>query len=61
MEIIVLMIGVAFVALLVLRPAPRTQVIYVPLAVETERGGLGCLPVLVLAGLALLVLLALNG
>jgi hypothetical protein len=51
-----LIVGIsAVVALLLLRPAPQTQVIYVPLAVEDERGGLGCLPLLVVGVLALLV------
>jgi len=53
-----LIIGIiVVVALLLLRPAPQTQVIYVPLAVAEPRGGLGCLPLLVVGVLALLVIM----
>jgi hypothetical protein len=57
-----LIIGiVAIAALLLLRPAPQTQVIYVPLAVEEARGGLGCLPLIVVGVLALLVIVGMQG
>lgn len=51
-----LIIGIiAVVVLLLRRPAPHTQVIYVPLAVEEARGGLGCLPLVVVGVLVLLL------
>jgi hypothetical protein len=57
-----LLIGiVAVVALLLLRPAPQTQVIYVPLAVEEPRGGLGCAPLIVVGVVALLVIVGMRG
>ena len=53
-----LVIGlVAFVVLLLglMRPTPTTQIVYVPVEVGTApRGGIGCLP-LVVIGLVLLV------
>jgi hypothetical protein len=56
-----LIIGIiAVVALLLLRPVPQMQVLYVPLAVEEGRGGLGCLPLIVVGVLALLVIAALG-
>jgi len=61
MESLLLIIGIAAVALLLVRPAPRPQIIYVPVEVAEERGGLGCLPLLVAGVLALLALLALGG
>jgi hypothetical protein len=51
-----LIIGIIAVVALLLRPAPQQQVIYVPLAVEEPRGGLGCLPLIVVGVLALLVI-----
>jgi hypothetical protein len=58
-----LIVGIiAVVALLILRPAaPRTQVIYVPLAVEEGRAGLGCAPLIVVGVLALLVIMGMQG
>jgi hypothetical protein len=57
-----LIIGlIAVVALLMLRPASQTQVIYVPMPVEDERGGLGCAPLLIIGVLALLVIVAMQG
>jgi hypothetical protein len=57
-----LIIGlIAIVALLLLRPAPQTQVIYVPLAVEEPCGGLGCLPLIVVGVLALLLIVGMLG
>jgi hypothetical protein len=50
-----LIIGIIAVVALLLRPAPQTQVIYVPLAVEEPRGGLGCLPLIVVGVLALTI------
>jgi hypothetical protein len=62
METMLLIGIIAVVALLLLlRPAPQTQVIYVPLAVEEARGGLGCLPLVVVGVLALLVILGMQG
>jgi len=44
------------------RPAPRSQIIYVPIEIAEEpRGGLGCLPLIVAAILIVLALLALGG
>jgi hypothetical protein len=45
--------GIAALALLFC-PAPRTQVIYVPVEIAEERVGLGCLPV-ILIGIVLIV------
>jgi hypothetical protein len=56
-----LIIGIVAVALLILRPAPRTQVICVPLVADEVRGGLGCLPLVVVVALALLVLVGMQG
>lgn len=57
-----LIIGlIAVVAALMLRPAPQTQVIYVPLAIEEERGGLGCAPLVVVGVVALLVMVGMQG
>ena len=57
-----LIIGlIAVVVALLLRLAPQTQVIYVPMPVEEERGGLGCLPLIVVGVLALLVIVAMQG
>jgi hypothetical protein len=36
-------------------------VIYVPLAVEEQRGGLGCLPLIVVGLLALLLIVGMQG
>ena len=44
METLLLIIGIAAVALLLVRPAPRPQVIYVPIEIAEARGNLGCLP-----------------
>ena len=55
METILLVIGVV-VVLLVMRPAPRTEVIYVPLAVEEHSGGVGGLPLLIVAIFVLIAL-----
>jgi hypothetical protein len=58
----VLLIGIiAVVALLLLRPAPQTQVIYVPMPVEEPRGGLGCAPLLVVGVVALLLIVGMRG
>ena len=62
METLLIIVGIAIVLLLLFRPAPRRQVIYVPIEVTEERGsGLGCLPLIVIGLLALLVLLAVGG
>jgi len=61
METLLLIIGIVAAALILFRPAPRPQIIYVPIEVAEERGGLGCLPLIVVGVLALLVLLALGG
>lgn len=42
------------------RPAPRTRTVLVPIEVTEARGGLGCLPLLLLLAAALVVLLV-NG
>ncbi len=55
--IIILFGFVVGLVMTMLRPAPRTQVIYVPVEVADERGGgLGCLPLIVIAFLMLLAL-----
>ncbi len=51
----------AVAALLMLRPAPQTQVISVPMPVEEERGGLGCAPLIVVGVVALLVIVGCRG
>ena len=59
METIAVIIVVAVAATLLLGAStePRPQVIYVPLTIEpAQGGGLGCLPLLVAAILALLLL-----
>jgi hypothetical protein len=56
-----LIIGIIAVVALLLRPAPQTQVIYVPMPVEEERGGLGCAPLIIVRMLALLVIVAMQG
>jgi hypothetical protein len=56
METLLLIIGVVVIALLVFRSAPRTQIIYVPVEVAEPQGGLGCLPLIVVAVLVLLAL-----
>ena len=56
METLLLIIGIAAAALLLVRPAPRPQIIYVPVEVVEERGGLGCLPLIVIGVLVLLAL-----
>jgi len=62
METLLLIIGIAAAALLLVRPAPRPQIIYVPVEVVEERGGLGCLPLIVVGIIMLLLmLLALGG
>ena len=64
MDTVLTIILIGFVAGLVmsiLRPAPRTQVIYVPVEVADERGGLGCLPLIIVGIMVLLVLVALRG
>ena len=61
MEPLLLIIGIVAAALLLLRPAPRTQVIYVPMEVVKARSRLGCLPLIVAAILVLLALLAPGG
>lgn len=59
MSAILLICGIAAVALLIFRPAPiqRTQVFYMPVEVtETQPGGFGCLPVIMLVIFLALVL-----
>jgi hypothetical protein len=56
-----LLIGIIAVVALLLRPAPQTQVIYVPLAVEEPRGGLGCAPLIAVGALALLLIVGMQG
>ena len=51
-----LIIGIVAAALLLFRPALRTQIVYVPVEVVEERGGLGCLPLIIVAVLVLLAL-----
>jgi hypothetical protein len=57
METLLLIIGIVFVALILLRPTPRTHLIFVPVEVaEMQGGGLGCLPLIIIAILVLLAL-----
>jgi len=58
METLLLIIGIAAVALFLFRPAPQPQIIYVPVEVANPQGGgLGCL-LPIIAGI--MVLLALG-
>lgn len=52
---LVLLLGIVL-AVLVFRPAPQPTIVYVPVEVAQERGGLGCLPLLIIGALALLAL-----
>jgi hypothetical protein len=61
METVLLIIGIAVAALVLFHPAPRPQILYVPMEVAEPQGGLGCLPLIIVGVLALLVLLALGG
>jgi hypothetical protein len=61
METLLLIVGVAAIALFLFRPAPQAQIIYVPVEVAAPQSGLGCLPMIVVSVLALLVLFALGG
>jgi hypothetical protein len=57
METLLLIVGIVFIVLMLLRSAPRSQVIYVPIEVTEEHsGGLGCLP-LIVVGIMVLVAL----
>lgn len=48
METMLLIIVGSVAALVFFRPAPRTQIVYVPIeVVEVPREGLGCLPLIV--------------
>jgi hypothetical protein len=57
----VLIIGIVAIVVLLLRPAPQTQVIYVPMPVEEPRGGLGCAPLIVVGVVALLLIVGMQG
>jgi hypothetical protein len=52
----VLIIGIVVAALALFRSALRPMIVYVPLEVVEECGGLGCLPLLIVAALMLLAL-----
>ncbi len=57
MEVLLLIVGIAVVALLLFRPAPQAQIIYVPVEVAAPQGGgLGCLPVIIIGIILLLAL-----
>jgi len=60
METLLLIFGIITLVLLFFRPAPRAQIIYVPVEVAKERSDLGCLPLIVAGVLALLILLGLG-
>lgn len=60
MDALLLIIGIVVVALIALRPSPRPTIVYVPVEVPAERGGLGCLQLIVIISLAV-VLLAVGG
>ena len=52
-----LIIGLAAVALFLFRPAPQPQIMYVPVEVANPQGGgMGCLPVIVIGIMVLLAL-----
>jgi hypothetical protein len=64
MDTLLIIILIAVVLRLVvsaLHPAPRPQIIYVPIEVATPQGGRGCLPLIIVVIIVLLVLLALGG
>ena len=60
MNAILLIIGAAALIWLA-RPAPRSHVIYVPVEVAEEGGGLGCLPILTLLAVTLVIVLVSGG
>ncbi|KPV52310.1 hypothetical protein SE17_16260 [Kouleothrix aurantiaca] len=60
MNAILLIVGVAALLWLV-RPVRRTRMILVPVEVSEARGGLGCLPLLLLLAAALVVVLVNGG
>lgn len=58
---IVLVIVIVAVGLMLLRPEPRQQVIYMPMRTDEGRGGgMGCLPLLVTALLIVVLLTAIG-
>jgi hypothetical protein len=62
METLFLIVGIAAVVLLLARPqGQQPQIIYVPVEVAGERGGVGCMPLLLVGVLALVVVLVLGG
>ncbi|KPV50518.1 hypothetical protein SE17_26475 [Kouleothrix aurantiaca] len=59
MSSVLLICVLAVVGFVMLRPAPRTQVIYVPIEVTEARRRLGCMP-FILLGLIILFLMGLG-
>lgn len=59
MSSVLLICVFAVVGFVMLRPAPRSQVIYVPIEVTETRRRLGCMP-FILLGLIILFLMALG-
>jgi len=56
METLLLIIGLAAVALFLFRPARQPQIMYVPVEVVNPQGGLGCLLPIIFIGLLVLLL-----
>jgi len=54
----IILIGVvAGLVMTMLRPAPRPEIIYVPIEIPEERGdGMGCLPMIIIGIVVLLAL-----
>jgi hypothetical protein len=52
----ILIIGIFVLIFLIVRPAPRPPVVYVPEDLDATYGGFGCLPVLLIGILALVLL-----
>jgi hypothetical protein len=62
MGTLVVLLLVGLVALLLLNPSePGTQIVYMPVAVERPRQGIGCVPVLLIIVLIFLALSLLTG
>lgn len=50
-------IGLAAITLLLVRPTSQPQIMYVPVEVPTtQQGGLGCLPMIIVVIMVLLIL-----
>lgn len=56
MDTLLLIMGGVALAVLLVRPAPQPTIIYMPVEVAEPRGGLGCLPLIIVGVLVLLAL-----